>query len=99
MIKSRLLDRFLRYVQVDTTARDDAAGYPSSPGQLELGRTQLASDGGAYADVLNGAVEAMTHLGDYQAALPYAVIAQDRKAMDGLSFMNGTHLNIGDVLT
>lgn len=24
---------------------------------------------------------------------------QDRKAMDGLSFMNGTHLNIGDVLT
>ncbi len=38
MIKSRLLDRFLRYVQVDTTARDDAAGYPSSPGQLNLGR-------------------------------------------------------------
>ncbi len=24
---------------------------------------------------------------------------QDRKPMDGLSFMNGTHLNIGDVLT
>ena len=42
MIKSRLLDRFLRYVQVDTTARDDAAGYPSSPGQLELGRMLVA---------------------------------------------------------
>lgn len=38
MIQSRLLDRFLRYVRIDTTARDDAAGYPSSPGQLELGR-------------------------------------------------------------
>jgi tripeptide aminopeptidase len=36
--KERLLDRFLRYVQVDTTAREGAATYPSSPGQLELGR-------------------------------------------------------------
>jgi tripeptide aminopeptidase len=34
----RLLERFLRYVRVDTTAREDAAGYPSSPGQLALGR-------------------------------------------------------------
>jgi tripeptide aminopeptidase len=35
---SRLLERFLRYVQVDTTAGDGAHGYPSSPGQLDLGR-------------------------------------------------------------
>jgi tripeptide aminopeptidase len=34
----RLLNRFLRYVQVDTTAREEAGTYPSSPGQLELGR-------------------------------------------------------------
>jgi len=34
----RLLSRFLRYVQIDTTAREDAGRYPSSPGQLELGR-------------------------------------------------------------
>jgi tripeptide aminopeptidase len=34
----RLLERFLRYVQVDTTAREGQATYPSSPGQLELGR-------------------------------------------------------------
>ncbi len=34
----RLLARFLRYVQVDTTAREDAAQYPSSPGQIELGK-------------------------------------------------------------
>ncbi|MCI0456139.1 MAG: peptidase T [Gemmataceae bacterium] len=33
-----LLDRFCRYVQVDTTAVEGAATYPSSPGQLELGR-------------------------------------------------------------
>jgi tripeptide aminopeptidase len=38
MNPKRLLDRFLRYVQVDTTARTDARTYPSSPGQLELGR-------------------------------------------------------------
>ncbi len=38
MNKQRLLERFLRYVKIDTTARPDAQGYPSSPGQLELGR-------------------------------------------------------------
>jgi tripeptide aminopeptidase len=34
----RLLARFLQYVQIDTMAQDGASGYPSSPGQLELGR-------------------------------------------------------------
>ena len=33
-----LLARFLRYVPVDTQARRNRAGSPSSPGQLELGR-------------------------------------------------------------
>ncbi len=37
--RERLLQRFLRYVQVDTTAVDGAATYPSSPGQLALGKT------------------------------------------------------------
>src|SRR4051812_6232183 len=35
---ARLLGRFLRYVQIDTTAVDGAGGYPSSPGQLVLGK-------------------------------------------------------------
>ena len=34
----RLLDRFVRYVQVDTTANDASTTYPSSPGQLVLGK-------------------------------------------------------------
>jgi tripeptide aminopeptidase len=34
----RLLQRFLRYVKIDTTSRMDAKAYPSSPGQLRLGR-------------------------------------------------------------
>ncbi|MCE9608048.1 MAG: peptidase T [Planctomycetia bacterium] len=34
----RLLERFCRYVKVDTTAVPDAGCYPSSPGQLVLGR-------------------------------------------------------------
>lgn len=38
MSNSRLLERFLRYVRVDTTADDSSTSYPSSPGQLELGR-------------------------------------------------------------
>ncbi len=41
MNRNRLLQRFLRYVQVDTMARSDADVYPSSPGQLELGRLLL----------------------------------------------------------
>ncbi len=35
---STLLDRFCRYVRIDTQADEKAATYPSSPGQLELGR-------------------------------------------------------------
>ncbi len=38
MDRNRLLQRFLRYVQIDTTARPEADGYPSCGGQLELGR-------------------------------------------------------------
>jgi len=38
MNRRRLLDRFLRYVQIDTTARDGVDAYPSSAGQLQLGR-------------------------------------------------------------
>lgn len=33
----RLLDRFLRYVQIETTADPDTEVYPSSPGQKRLG--------------------------------------------------------------
>ena len=40
--QERLLKRFLNYVRVDTTAREGAATYPSSPGQLELGRMLTA---------------------------------------------------------
>jgi tripeptide aminopeptidase len=38
MNTDRLLQRFLRYVKIDTMANPDAEGYPSSSGQLELGR-------------------------------------------------------------
>ncbi len=36
--QQRLLERFLRYVRVDTTAREGQSVYPSSAGQLELAR-------------------------------------------------------------
>lgn len=35
---SALLDRFLRYARIDTQADDRATAYPSSPGQLVLGK-------------------------------------------------------------
>ena len=31
--QDRLLERFLRYVRIHTTSRDDADSYPSSAGQ------------------------------------------------------------------
>jgi len=37
-----LLDRFLRYVKVETTAVEETEAYPSSPGQLELGKMLAA---------------------------------------------------------
>jgi tripeptide aminopeptidase len=37
-----LLDRFCRYVRIDTQADESAGTYPSSPGQLELGRLLVA---------------------------------------------------------
>ena len=33
-----LLDRFCRYVQIDTQADETSSTYPSTPGQLELGK-------------------------------------------------------------
>ncbi len=36
--RQRLLARFLKYVQVDTAANPQATVYPSSPGQLSLGK-------------------------------------------------------------
>ncbi len=41
MNRERLLSRFLQYVKVDTTAREEAGVYPSSPGQIELGKLLL----------------------------------------------------------
>jgi tripeptide aminopeptidase len=35
---NKLLDRFLRYVKVETTAVEETDKYPSSEGQLELGK-------------------------------------------------------------
>lgn len=37
MNRQRLLERFLKYVRIDTTACDAAQTVPSSPGQIELG--------------------------------------------------------------
>jgi tripeptide aminopeptidase len=37
-----VLERFLRYVRIDTQARRDRERSPSSPGQLELGRLLVA---------------------------------------------------------
>jgi len=38
MNKDRLLERFLQYVQINTTAVEDSGNYPSSPGQMEIGK-------------------------------------------------------------
>ncbi len=42
MDRKRMLDRFLQYVRIDTTAREGATTYPSTPGQLALGKLVVA---------------------------------------------------------
>src|SRR6266699_3680979 len=37
-----VLERFLRYVQIDTQSSRDGAGTPSTPGQFELARMLVA---------------------------------------------------------
>ena len=36
--RQRILDRFLQYVAIDTTANENTDEYPSSPGQLVIGK-------------------------------------------------------------
>jgi len=43
MSRQRLLERFLKYVRIETTADDHSTSYPSSDGQLKLGKL-LASE-------------------------------------------------------
>ena len=38
MNQQRLLERFLQYVQIDSTAVEESGNYPSSPGQIEIGK-------------------------------------------------------------
>lgn len=38
MNQERLLERFLQYVKINTTAVEDTGNYPSSPGQMEIGK-------------------------------------------------------------
>jgi di/tripeptidase len=33
-----LLDRFLRYVKIDTQSQEDSTAHPSTPGQMQLAR-------------------------------------------------------------
>jgi tripeptide aminopeptidase len=60
-----LLDRFLRYVRIDTEANEKSATYPSTPGQLDLSkllRDELFAMG--YADAR------MTEFGIVHATIP-----------------------------
>ncbi len=41
-LASDVLERFLRYVRIDTQSRRGRSGSPSTPGQLELGRLLVA---------------------------------------------------------
>jgi tripeptide aminopeptidase len=77
-----LLDRFCRYVRIDTTAVENAGTYPSSPGQLELGRI-LAEELRAFGahDVVQD------EHGIVQATIP-ATVAQDVPAIAWIAHLD-----------
>ena len=70
---STLLDRFLRYVRIDTQADESSTTYPSTPGQLDLSRLlrdELLALG--YADAR------MTEFGIVHATIPGTVPGRRR---------------------
>lgn len=76
MNRARLLERFLRYVAIDTTANDAATTYPSSPGQRELGGL-LAAEAAALGlrDVLQDAHGLVTGTLPATSPAPVPVVA------------------------
>jgi tripeptide aminopeptidase len=79
---SSLLDRFCRYVRVDTQSIEDAKTYPSSAGQLELGRILV----GELLDIgLKDAVQ--DEFGIIMATLP-AKVAHKAPVMAWLAHMD-----------
>ena len=75
---STLLDRFLRYVRIDTQSDERSATYPSTPGQLELSRllrNELAEFGLADARMTEHGIVHATVPGNIVGAPTLAFIA------------------------
>ncbi|MBU0638533.1 MAG: peptidase T [Planctomycetes bacterium] len=73
-----LLDRFCRYVKVETTAVEETKDYPSSPGQLELGKmltAELKALGAANVTHEEGGVVLATIPGNVDGAPTIAWLA------------------------
>ena len=71
MDQERLLERFLQYVKIDTTAVEEAGRYPSSDGQLELGKllvAQLTEMGAANVQVNQHGIVMATVPGNVEGA-------------------------------
>src|SRR5262245_12062965 len=77
-----LLDRFCRYVCIDTQAAEDSKTYPSSPGQIDLGRILV----GELLDIgLNDACQ--DEFGIIMATLP-ATVSHNAPVMAWLAHMD-----------
>jgi methionyl-tRNA formyltransferase len=64
--------------------------------RLKVMEAELASGAGRPGEILDRRLVVACGGG---ALLLKKIQPQDRKPMDGLSFMNGTHMNVGDLLT
>ena len=71
MNAERLLERFLQYVKIDTTAVEESGRYPSSDGQFELGKLlvqQLSEMGAADVQVNEHGIVMATVPGNVEGA-------------------------------
>lgn len=78
-----LLQRFLKYVRVETTANPNTDAYPSSPGQLELGRILV----GELEEMGASAVEQDSH------GLVWATIPASDEAVPCPTVLLNAHLD------
>lgn len=68
--RTRVVERFLRYVRVDTQSDEEATGCPTTPGQLELGRQLVAELRGLGLRGVGEAEPSMDENGYVLAELP-----------------------------
>ena len=93
MNADRMLERFLDYVRIDTTARAEAADYPSSPGQLDLGKMVKELIADIQKGLTNSVISAKFHNCLAAGLLEMAKAARESTKLNTVALSGGVFCN------